>query len=64
MKRKLIISKAQQDVWAWKEQAGKSLLALPPEEWLSIIQNRTADSLQIIQNRRKKLTRRVRRIRA
>lgn len=54
MKRKSTISKAQTDVWEWKEKAAESLLSLPPEEWLKVIQARTQPAQKAIQQRRAK----------
>jgi len=65
MKRKGIISKAQIEVWKWKEKAAESLLSLPPEEWLKVIHARTQPAQKAIQQRRaKKSGSKVRRVSA
>ncbi|MFN4253966.1 MAG: hypothetical protein ACK4Q5_03035 [Saprospiraceae bacterium] len=64
MKHKKNVSKAQEEVWRWKEKAAESLLAFPPEQWLAVIHARTSPAIQFIRERRKKSTRRVRRVRA
>lgn len=65
MKRKSTISKAQVEVWEWKEKAAESLLSLPPEEWLKVIHTRTQSAQKAIQQRRtKKSGSKVRRVSA
>lgn len=54
MKRKNAISKAQTEVWKWKEKAAESLLSIPPEEWLKVIHARTQPAQKAIQQRRAK----------
>jgi hypothetical protein len=54
MKRKNVLSKAQTEVWEWKEKAAESLLLLPPEEWLKVIHARTLPAQKAIQQRRAK----------
>ena len=65
MKRKNAISKAQAEVWEWKEKAAESLLSLPPEEWLKVIHARTQSAQKAIgQRRTKKTASKVRRVSA
>ncbi|HAD12387.1 MAG TPA: hypothetical protein DCF33_08105 [Saprospirales bacterium] len=54
MKNKNKISKAQSEVWEWKEIASASLLEEPAEAWLRIVNTRTEGLRKDLAEKRKK----------
>ena len=63
MKPEIVPSKAQSEVWRWKEQAAQSLLSMPPELWLQAIHARTQVAMLTIKTMKKKPVKKLRRVR-
>ncbi len=49
------VSKAQLEVWEWKERASEKLLSLPEEERLSYISETVRTTIEEIKKKRERL---------